>query len=159
MESRSYRYPRKIFHPKELHVKYCFHRTYAKTFSLAFRILAAGEFRRAAKRSALAGNWQRPAIPVDLSTGLSKSFFGPHTGRARQRDTTPFSSHNLDIASGRPTASTRVTRACDTNRASVLARVSVQKQDENPSASSGQAVGHQVTEAESLIFQSRGAAF
>lgn len=33
MESILYLVHRKIFHPKELHVKYCFHGTYAKRFS------------------------------------------------------------------------------------------------------------------------------
>src|SRR5271157_3182371 len=44
-----------------------------------------------------------------------RAFRAAHWAR-RPRDTTPFSSHILNIASGRPTASTRVTRACDTNR-------------------------------------------
>ena len=87
MGSGFYRYPCKIFHPKELHVKSCSHRTYAKTFSPAFRILTAVEIHHGAQRDQ---RWQAtvndPVPPIDsLVKELSRA---AHWVRSAKRHST-----------------------------------------------------------------------
>jgi hypothetical protein len=70
MKSTFYQYQRKIFHPKELHVKYCFHRTYAERFFDLQDYCGSGVPSRG---SAQATDNDPPSLPTRFVKELSRA--------------------------------------------------------------------------------------